>query len=107
MEEKRIVRTVVGSASRLHEARSQVATNVNMAPLKEHISGIARPKSPVSSLKKAGVALNVAEPHPVTDIAGAALIATSYAMKGKEPAKLDDIAMETRKILRDIQSLRL
>lgn len=107
MQEKRIVGTVLGSVSRLHEAKSQVAANINMTPVKGHVAGLAKPKSPGATLRKAGLALMVATPDPVSDVAGAALIATSYAMKSKEPAKLDDIATETRKVLRDIQSLRL
>jgi len=58
-------------------------------------------------LRKAGVALIVATPDPFTAIPGVAMIATSYAMKRKDPAKLDDLAAETRKILRDLESIRL
>ena len=72
-----------------------------------NMNDLSKPSSPSNTLKKAGVALIVSAPDPVTDVAGAALIATSYAVKRKDPTKLDDLAAETRKILRDIQSLRL
>ena len=68
---------------------------------------LSNPKSPTSAMRKAGVALIVGTPDPITAVPGVALIATSYIMKKKEPAKLADLATETRKILRDIQSLRL
>ena len=107
MEEKRIVRSVADSISRLNDARAQVASSVNTEQVAKHINDVAKPSSPSSSLKKAGVALIVVAPDPVTNVAGAALIATSFALKHKDPTKLDDLAVETRKILRDIQSLRL
>lgn len=58
-------------------------------------------------MKKAGVALIVATPDPFTAVPGVAMIATSYALRRKAPAKLDDLAAVTRKILRDIESFRL
>ncbi len=107
MEEKRIVRSVAASLSRLNEAKSQVRDSVDHSKLKRRMNDLSKPNSPSSNLKKAGVALIVSAPDPITDVAGAALIATSYAVKRKEPTRLDDLASETRKILRDIQSLRL
>jgi hypothetical protein len=58
-------------------------------------------------MKKAGVALIVGTPDPITAVPGVALIATSYMVRRKDPTKLDDLAAETRRILRDIQSLSL
>jgi len=107
MQEKRIVRSFAESASRLQEARTEVASSVNPAPVREHMNRLSKPGSPSSALRKAGVALIVVTPDPVTAVPGVALIATSYAMKRKDPTKLDDLAEETRKILRDIRDLRL
>ncbi len=107
MVEKRIVRSVADSLSRLNEARSQVAADVDNSKVKRHMNDISKPNSPSSNLRKAGVALIVATPDPITAVPGVALLATSYAVKRKEPAKLDDLAAETRRILRDIQSLSL
>ena len=56
-------------------------------------------------MRKAGIAL-IAAPDPVTTVAGAGLLASSYALK-KEPASLTNLAMETRKVLRDLQSFRV
>jgi hypothetical protein len=71
------------------------------------LNKVSKPNSPSSTLKKAGVALIVVTPDPVTAVPGVALIIASYAAKRNEPAKLDDVAAETRKILRDIRSLSL
>jgi hypothetical protein len=107
MEEKRIARSVADSLTRLQEARSNVASSTDTKHLARRLSNVSRPNSPSSTLKKAGVALIVATPDPVTAVPGIALIAASYAAKRNEPAKLDDLAAETRKILRDVQSLSL
>jgi hypothetical protein len=107
MQEKRIVRSVVGSLSRLSETKAQVASSVDSSPVTEHINRLTKPKSPSSSLRKAGVALIVATPDPFTAVPGIALIASSYLAKRKEPAKLEDVVTETRKILRDVQSFSL
>jgi hypothetical protein len=107
MQNKRIVRSVAGSLSRLNETKAQVASSIDSSPVTEHLNRLTKPRSPSASLRKAGVALIVATPDPFTAVPGVALIASSYAAKRREPAKLGDIATETRKILRDIQSLRL
>jgi hypothetical protein len=57
-------------------------------------------------MKKAGVAL-IAAPDPVTGVAGVALVATSFAMKKNEPTNLENLAQETRKIIRELGSLTL
>jgi hypothetical protein len=105
VEEKRIARSVADSLTRLREAKSNVASSIDTKGVAHRLNKVSRPNSPSSTLKKAGVALIVATPDPVTAVPGVALIVASYAAKRNEPAKLDDVAAETRKILRDIQSL--
>jgi hypothetical protein len=107
MGEKRIVRSVADSLTRLQDAKSIVASSIDTKHVAHRLSNVSKPKSPSSTMKKAGVALIVATPDPVTAVPGVALIAASYAAKRNEPAKLDDLAAETRKVLRDIQSLSL
>ena len=107
LDEKSIVRTVAGSLKRIGDAKQQVASSVATKSVARHVNGLAKPTSPSSALRKAGVTLIVAAPDPISDVAGAALVATSYAMKRREPSKLDDLAAETKKILREMQSLRL
>jgi len=107
MEDKRIVRTVSDSLARLKETKSNVASNVDTKLVARTLRDVSSPNSPSSSLKKAGIALIVATPDPVTAVPGVALIVASYATKRREPTKLEDLATEGRRILRDIQSLSL
>lgn len=107
MGEKRVIRSAADSLSRLVETKSQVASSIDRSQVSAHVGRLTKPGSPSSALKKAGVALIVGTPDPVTAVPGVALIATSYVVKRKDPAKLDDLVTETRKILRDIQDLRL
>jgi hypothetical protein len=107
MEEKRIVRSVADSLTRLSEAKSNVASSVDTKGVSRHLARLAKPSTPSSALKKAGVALIVVTPDPITAVPGVALIAASYATRRNEPAKLEDLAAETKKVLRDIQSLSL
>ena len=107
MDEKRIVHSVKVSLVRLNEAQGRVASSVDTRSVARHVNGLAKPSSPSSALKKAGVALIVGTPDPITAVPGVALLAASVAAKRKEPGKLDDLAAETRKILREIESLRL
>jgi len=67
---------------------------------------VTKPPSLSGGMRKAGVAL-IAAPDPFTGIPGVALLASSIAVKKREPASLGTLAQETRKILRDIQSLKL
>ncbi len=53
-----------------------------------------------------GIAL-IAAPDPITGAIGVPLVATSFAMKKKEPVGLDHLAKETRKVLREMESLRI
>lgn len=107
MQEKKLVHSVADSLTRLNEARGRVASSVDTRSVSQHVRKLSKPGSPSSALKKAGVALIVVTPDPITAVPGVALLAASVMTKRKEPAKLDDLAVETRKILRDIGSLRL
>lgn len=89
------------------EAKASVKQSMDTARVKANVRQLSKPSSPSSAMKKAGVALIVGTPDPVTAVPGVALLAASYAAKRREPAKLADLAMETRKILRDLQSLSL
>ena len=106
MQEKKVLQSAAESLARVAEAKSEVARRADASALCRNVEGLTKPKSPSSTMKKAGVAL-IAAPDPVTGVAGVALLATSFAMKNKEPAKIGDIAEETRKLLREIQSFRL
>ena len=107
MEEKRIVRSVADSLTRLKETKGLVASSVDSRGVANHLNKLSKPNSPSSTMRKAGVALIVGTPDPITAVPGVALIAASYATKRNDPTKLEDLASETRKILRDISSLSL
>ncbi|HEY6283696.1 MAG TPA: hypothetical protein VIW22_07210 [Nitrososphaerales archaeon] len=107
MQEKRLVRSAADSLMRMSETRTQVASSIDPAPVRRQINRLTKPGNPSSALKKAGVALIIATPDPFTAVPGVAMIVTSYALKRKSPAKLDDLAAETRKIIRDLESFRL
>lgn len=107
MEGKRIVRSVADSLSRIKDAKAQVSSSVDHSKVRRRMNDLSKPNSPSSNLKKAGVALIVATPDPFTAVPGVALVATSYAVKRREPTKLEDLASEARRILRDMQSLSI
>lgn len=107
MQEKKLALSVADSLARLNEARERVASSVDTKSLTHHMNKLSNPGSPSSALKKAGVVLIVGTPDPVTAVPGVALLAASYATKRNDPTKLLDLAVETRKILRDIHSLSL
>lgn len=65
---------------------------------------VVRPKSLSGTMRKVGIAL-VATPDPFTGVPGVALIAGSFLAKRKEPIGIASLAVETKKILREIQSL--
>ncbi len=107
MQEKRLIRSAADSVSRLNETRARVASSIDHSKVARHLNDLAKPNSPSSTLKKAGVAMIVGTPDPITSVPGVALLASSYAIKRRDPAKLDDLAAETRKVLRDLRSLSL
>ena len=106
MQEKRILRSATDSLSRIAETKTEVASRLDSASVARHVQNITKPNSPGATMKKAGVAL-IAAPDPITGVAGVALVASSFALTGKEPASLAHLAKEARKVLRDVESIRL
>ncbi len=106
LQHRRIIRSTTDSLSRLAEAKTEVAAGLRTEPVAKHVKNLTKPNSVSKTMRNVGVAL-IASPDIITDPVGAALVAGSYVMKSRDPIKLDDLAVETRKILRDIQSLRL
>ena len=91
---------------RLAEERAGVAGAVDTRPVQDKLNQVIKPRSLVGGMKKAGIAL-VATPDPFTGVPGVALIASAYVMKKREPVGLEHLALEMRKIAREMQSLRL
>lgn len=100
---RRLIGETVASASRRAEAKSEVARNVSSESVKRRLDNVTSPNSPSSTAKKVGIAL-IAAPDPLTGIPGVALLASAYALRKKDPANLGHLALETRKVLRDLQS---
>ncbi len=65
---------------------------------------VTKPTSLTGVMRKTGIALAVA-PEPFTTVAGVALVAASFAMKGKEPASLETLREETLTQLSELKSL--
>ncbi len=102
----KLVRSSAESVVRRAEEKATTAAALEGAEAARRLRDLASPGSPGGALKKVGVALVVA-PDPVTTVAGAAMVASSYALRNRKPAGLDDLAAETRRVLRDMKSLSL
>ncbi len=106
MQEKKLLRSTTDSLKRIAETKAGVAEGIDPSNAQRHLQRLSKPSSPASTMKKVGVAL-IAAPDPITAVPGVALVATSYVLKKKQPTTLGDLAQETRKILRDIESISL
>lgn len=103
MQDKKLITARVESVARIAKSKKDVASNLDTAKVNRHVEGLVKPKSPKSTLKKAGIAL-IAAPDPVTGVAGVALVASSLALSKKEPLNLAEVSRETAKILRELNS---
>lgn len=106
MAKERLARDCADSVARRAEAKAEVASALEPSRAARRLNDISSPGSASRAVRKAGVALIVA-PDPFTTVTGAVMVASSYALKGREPASLMDIAQATRKALRDLGSLSL
>lgn len=102
----RLVRSTAFSVSSVAAARNDVARTIGSKGVKQTLDRVTKPKSLSGGMRKAGLLL-VASPDPITDIPGIALLASSYIVRKREPANLTHLVSEARKLVRDIQSLRL
>ena len=103
---KKLVTASVDSVSRIAQETSDISKSVNSPTVNAHLERVMRPKSLSGGMRKLGIAL-VATPDPFTGVPGVALIASSFIAKRNEPMGLAKLGEETRKILREMQSLRL
>jgi hypothetical protein len=102
----RLIRSSAESASRRAAGKVDVARALDPAAAARSLREAANPPSLAGAMRKAGVAL-IALPDPITGVPGVALLASSWAAKRKEPAGIESLAVETRRALREIQSLGL
>ena len=102
----RLIRSSANSLLRLANDRAKIAGAVDSIGLKRQFRDLTKPPSLGGGMKKAGIAL-IAFPDPITGVPGVALLASSLVMRGREPANLDGLAQEARKITREIRALSL
>lgn len=102
----RLVKASANSITRLANQKAEVAKSMSTAPLRRGLGDLTNPPSLSGSMRKAGVAL-IVTPDPFTGVPGVVLLAASFAAKRNEPANLSALAIEARKVLRDVQSLGL
>lgn len=103
---KKLVTASIDSFSRVAREKMDLSKTVNSPEVSAHLERVMRPKSLSGGMRKLGIAL-VATPDPFTGVPGVALIASSFVAKRREPMGLAQLGEETRKILREMQSLRL
>lgn len=105
-QQKKLIDASTKSIARVAKERAQTVEAVKSTESVRATRRALKPVSVASGMKKAGIAL-IATPDPITGVPGVALLASSFVAKRKEPAGLDRLAKETRKLMRDLQSLRL
>lgn len=104
VQTKKLIRSSVDSVSRVVEDKAGVSSTVDTAQVSKNFRRLTNPSSPSKAMKKAGIAL-IAAPDPVTAVPGVALLASSVVLKKNEPTNLGNLALETRKVLRELSSL--
>lgn len=105
-QQKKLIDASAKSIARVAKERAETAEAVKSTESVRATRRALKPASMASGMRKAGIAL-IATPDPITGVPGVALLASSFVAKRKEPAGLDHLAKEARKLLRDLQSLRL
>lgn len=91
------------SLSRVAEEKVAIHKSLAGEDVREGLEKVVHPNSIAGKMKKAGVALMLS-PDPITDIPGAALLASAYLLKKREPSSVDTLVHEVRKIMREIES---
>ncbi|MDA4121727.1 MAG: hypothetical protein OK456_00950 [Thaumarchaeota archaeon] len=102
-EKARLAKAAVRSYVRTSEDKHGAAESLSHSASRG-LRAVTNPPDISGSLKKAGTALVVAIPDPISDVAGLALIGAGFAMRSRKPMSLEAMLLETRKTLRDLQS---
>ena len=103
-EEARLAKAVTGSLERRTSDRLGAAENLSSSVTSKRLRAVVDPPDISKSLKKAGTALVIIPPDPISDVAGLALIGAGIVMRSRKPMSLDSMLEETRKTLRELQS---
>ena len=103
---KKLLVSSTDSVSRVVRERVQVGSQIDGSHVQKHLESVTKPKSVAGGMKKLGIAL-IAAPDPITGVGGVALVASALVLKSREPIGLTHLARETKKVLREMQSLRI
>jgi hypothetical protein len=103
---EKLISSWTSSASRIASDTGGAAAALRTREVSESVGRAVKPRSLSGGMKKLGIAL-VATPDPITGVPGAALLASSFVMKRREPVGASQLAKEARKILREMESLRI
>jgi hypothetical protein len=103
---RKLTQSSTDAASRLVTEKARVAATTDASTLRRHFDNLTKPPSLSGGMRKAGIAL-IVTPDPISGVPGVALLTSSFIMKRKEPASLESLAKETRRVLREMQSLSL
>lgn len=102
--EAKLAKARARAFQRTASEKVEVARSVRSAATMEKLRMTTKPPKLSSSMRKYAAALLLA-PDPVTAVPGTALLAASVAMKGRDPASVEDLAKEMRKMMRELGSL--
>jgi hypothetical protein len=105
-DEVRLAKARVSSIERSAGDRLGVAATMADAPAREGLRMAVSPPSMSGTLRNVGAVLLVS-PDPFTGVPGVALLTASYAMKGREAAKVASLAAETAQAMRTIRELKM
>ena len=103
---RKLISSSVSSAARVTEDRIGSSRALDNSEVRSRLAQATNPRTLSGGMKKLGIAL-VAAPDPITGIPGVALLVSSVAVKRREPVGVAHLAKETRKILREMESLRI
>ena len=101
-----LVNAAASSMSRVAGDRREVSDALDPSDVKDCIRRVVKPTSLSGSMKKVGIVLILA-PEPISTVPGVALLASSYAMKRREPASLQTLNREADKQLDELRSFSL
>jgi hypothetical protein len=105
-EIRKLVSSSAGSVSRVAEDRTAAAASLRDREARDSVRSVVKPRSVSGGMRKLGAVL-VATPDPFTGVPGVVLLASSVVMKKREPAGISHLAKEARKILGEVESLRI
>lgn len=93
------------SLARITEDFGRVGSALDSKETSNRLRNVTKPPSLAGTMRKVGIAL-IVMPDPPTTVAGAALVAGSFVMKGREPASLADLMAEAAKGFGELGSLQ-